>query len=77
MEVIISEFAYFNTIFIDLGGGGGIPMEDLQRQNGGSRFDDPENLNEESMVTKEPDADPDDPFTKPTSGGLLAMFKYR
>ena len=52
-------------------------MEDLQRQNGGSRFDDPENLNEESMVTKEPDADPDDPFTKPTSGGLLAMFKYR
>ena len=62
------------------GGGGGIPMEELQRSQ---RDPDSESFNFENgdgnhvtePVTAK-DKDESDPFTKPTSGGLLALCKW-
>ena len=60
------------------GGGGGIPMEELQRGQV-----DPEseflNNHENGEVRDVPiskERDESDPFTKPTSGGLLAVWKW-
>ena len=85
-ELRSQEGTTYKTINkVQNGGGGGIPMEELQRGGQGHHDPDSESFNFENNgdgnhvtqapVTKDKD-DESDPFTKPTSGGLLALCKW-
>lgn len=82
-ELRSQEGTTYKTIHKVQNGGGGIPMEELERR--GQHDPDCESINFENgsdgnnhlsapPVTK--DKDESDPFTKPTSGGLLAVWKW-
>ena len=83
-ELRSQEGTTYKTIHKVQNGGGGIPMEELERR--GQHDPDCESINFENgsdgnnhlsapaSVTK--DKDESDPFTKPTSGGLLAVWKW-
>lgn len=79
-EQMRAEGANYKTINKNgVGGGGGIPMEEIERQQQRNR--DPEDFTvvaddefNQEPISKNPE--PDNPFEKPTRGGLLAVIKW-
>jgi len=77
-ELRNQESTAYKTINKVQNGGGGIPMEELQRRQTDPESEPFNNTNNgeviDAPISKE--RDESDPFTKPTSGGLLAVWKW-